>query len=140
MYVGHLRSTIIGDCLARVFEFLGDDVVRINHIGDWGTAFGMLIAYIKIHHPHVIDSKEPASLTDLVSWYKLSKAEFDADPQFKKTAQEAVVALQGGDPDSLKAWKVICTISYSASSSLNAANLSTIPCLHLSLPSLKKKD
>lgn len=114
MHVGHLRSTIIGDCLARVFEFLGDDVLRLNHIGDWGTAFGMLIAYIKINHPHVIDSKEPASLTDLVSWYKLSKAEFDADPQFKKTAQEAVVALQGGDPDSLKAWQVICTISSNA--------------------------
>jgi arginyl-tRNA synthetase len=114
MHVGHLRSTIIGDSLARVFEFLGDDVLRLNHIGDWGTAFGMLIAYIKRHHPHVIDAKEPASLTDLVTWYKLSKAEFDQDPEFKKTAQEAVVALQGGDPDSLKAWNVICTISSKA--------------------------
>lgn len=110
MHVGHLRSTIIGDCLARIFEFLGNEVIRLNHVGDWGTAFGMLIAYIKLHHPKA----DNASLTDLVTWYKLSKAEFDANPDFKKTAQAAVVALQGGDPESLAAWKTICTISSKA--------------------------
>lgn len=114
MHVGHLRSTIIGDCIARVFEFLGDDVLRINHIGDWGTAFGMLIAYIKKNHPQVITGTTTAALSDLVSWYRLSKVEFDANPEFKKISQEAVVALQGGDPDSLKGWKIICEISSKA--------------------------
>lgn len=108
MHVGHLRSTIIGDCLARIFEFLGDKVVRLNHIGDWGTAFGMLIAYMAKHN------KKPADLTELVIWYKQSKLEFDEDPSFKKKAQETVVALQSGDPECLKAWETICTISSKA--------------------------
>ncbi len=114
MHVGHLRSTIIGDCLARLFEFLGDAVLRLNHIGDWGTAFGMLIAYMKQTAPDVLDGKVSTDLTHLVAWYKESKARFDADPEFKKASQREVVALQSGDPQSLKAWNIICAISRKA--------------------------
>lgn len=111
MHVGHLRSTIIGDCLARLFEFLGYDVVRLNHIGDWGTAFGMLIAYMKEQAPQVIEGEQTTDLTHLVAWYKAAKQKFDADPEFKKASQKEVVALQGGDPTALKAWEIICAIS-----------------------------
>lgn len=114
MHVGHLRSTIIGDCLARLFEFLGYDVLRLNHIGDWGTAFGMLIAYMKDQAPQVLTGDEPTNLTHLVAWYKASKQRFDADPQFKKTSQLEVVALQRGDKESRKAWELICDISRKA--------------------------
>lgn len=114
MHVGHLRSTIIGDCLARVFEFLGHDVIRVNHIGDWGTAFGMLIAYIKQVCPEAIQGKKATNLQQLVAWYKDSKKLFDENPDFKKTAQLEVVALQGGDPAALKAWEIICAISRKA--------------------------
>ncbi|MCD6048257.1 MAG: argS [Gammaproteobacteria bacterium] len=111
MHVGHLRSTIIGDCLARVFEFLGCDVLRLNHVGDWGTAFGMLIAYLKLEHPHVLDGSETADLTALASWYKAAKKRFDEDETFKKNSQLEVVALQSGNAESLKAWQMICQIS-----------------------------
>lgn len=114
MHVGHLRSTIIGDSLARLFEFLGYNVLRINHIGDWGTAFGMLIAYMKESAPHVLEGKEKTDLTHLVTWYKASKVRFDADSDFKKRSQNEVVALQGGDSKSLYAWEIICTISKKA--------------------------
>ncbi|MBI2743818.1 MAG: arginine--tRNA ligase [Chlamydiales bacterium] len=111
MHVGHLRSTIIGDSLARLFEFLGHDVLRLNHIGDWGTQFGMLIVYMKDEVPAVLKGEQPAELSMLMDWYKKSKIRFDADPDFKKRAQQQVVLLQSGDPDSLKAWKMICAIS-----------------------------
>lgn len=114
LHVGHLRSTIIGECLARVFEFLGHDVVRLNHIGDWGTAFGMLIANLKEEHPGVLTGKQRTDLSHLVEWYKEAKKRFDADPEFKKRSQLEVVALQGGDSDSLKAWSIICDISRQA--------------------------
>ena len=114
MHVGHLRSTIIGDCLARLFEFLGHDVLRLNHIGDWGTAFGMLIAYMKEEVPHVLDGSEDTDLTHLVTWYKASKKRFDEDETFKKKSQQEVVALQSGDGNALKAWSIICEISRNA--------------------------
>ena len=114
MHVGHLRSTIIGDCLARLFEFLGDDVKRYNHIGDWGTAFGMLIAYMKENAPDVIQGKKSTDLPQLVNWYKTSKQRFDENPEFKKASQLEVVALQSGDAEALKAWKIICDISRKA--------------------------
>src|SRR3569832_1975459 len=69
LHVGHLRSTIIGDCLARLFEFLGHDVLRLNHIGDWGTQFGMLIAYMRQEVPAVLEGKEPTELPTLMGWY-----------------------------------------------------------------------
>lgn len=111
MHVGHLRSTIIGDCLARLFEFMGDDVLRLNHIGDWGTAFGMLIAYMKLNAPSVLDGTEKTDLPKLMALYKQSKKLFDEDSAFKKAAQLEVVALQGGEPAALSAWKIICDIS-----------------------------
>ncbi len=111
LHVGHLRSTIIGDCLARLFEFLGHDVLRLNHVGDWGTQFGMLIAYLKIHAPRVLKGEEAADLPMLMQWYKEAKIRFDQDPEFKKRSQQEVVHLQGGDSDSLSCWELICDIS-----------------------------
>ncbi len=114
MHVGHLRSTILGDCLARLFEFLGHDVLRLNHLGDWGTSFGMLIAYIKIHAPQVLTGEEPTDLSHLVKWYREAKKQFDNDPAFKKESQEEVVLLQSGQTSALKAWQIICDISEKA--------------------------
>ncbi len=114
MHVGHLRSTIIGDCLARLFEFLGHDTLRINHIGDWGTAFGMLIAYMKEYTPAVLTGEEETDLPHLMQWYRESKKKFDADPDFKKRGQLQVVSLQSGEPEAMKAWQVICDISRKA--------------------------
>ena len=111
LHVGHLRSTIIGDSIARLFEFLGDNVLRLNHIGDWGTQFGMLIGYLKKNHPEVLSGQESSTLPELMQWYKEAKALFDTDPDFKKQAQQEVVLLQGGDPISFTAWKTICEIS-----------------------------
>ena len=111
MHVGHLRSTIIGDSLARLFEFLGHDVLRLNHIGDWGTSFGMLIAYIKEEHPHLVTGEENIPLSVLMQWYQASKKRFDAEPEFKKRSQNEVVALQSNDPINLKIWEKICEIS-----------------------------
>jgi arginyl-tRNA synthetase len=111
MHVGHLRSTIIGDSLARIMEFLGYEVLRLNHIGDWGTAFGMLIAYMQDEAKEVLSGKTSATLTDLVNWYRQSKKRFDEDPDFKKRAQLEVVSLQSGHADSLTAWHIICDIS-----------------------------
>lgn len=114
LHVGHLRSTIIGDCLARVMEFLGHDVLRLNHIGDWGTQFGMLITYMTEEHPEVLRGQKTVELSDLMKWYRESKVRFDNDPSFKKKAQLRVVALQGGDEETLEAWRKICAISRTA--------------------------
>ncbi|WP_420421864.1 arginine--tRNA ligase [Simkania sp.] len=111
LHVGHLRSTVIGDALARLFEFLGHDVLRLNHIGDWGTQFGMLITYLKEQHPGVLANEEKADLPSLMNWYRESKKCFDADPEFKKRAQLQVVELQGGETSALAAWEKICEIS-----------------------------
>ncbi len=111
LHVGHLRSTIIGDCLARVLEFLGHDVLRLNHIGDWGTQFGMLITHMRDRHRDILDGKKATDLVSLMTWYRESKVRFDAEPEFKKRSQLQVVALQSGDEESLKAWKMICAIS-----------------------------
>lgn len=108
MHVGHLRSTIIGDAIARLLEFLGHDVLRLNHVGDWGTQFGMLIAYLKR------TGQRGHDLTELVGFYREARGLFDADPSFKKEAQLEVVELQGGNPDSLKAWEQICALSRQA--------------------------
>jgi len=114
LHVGHLRSTIIGDAIARLLEFLGHDVLRLNHIGDWGTQFGMLIAYMEEEVPGVLLSAELPSLEQLMQWYRASKKRFDEDPEFKKRAQKQVVRLQGGDSASLEAWEKICAISRKA--------------------------
>jgi len=114
MHVGHLRSTIIGDCLARLFEFMGDDVLRINHLGDWGTSFGMLIAYMKQNATSILEGKEKTDLANLMAMYKQAKQKFDQDAEFKKASQNEVVALQSGEPGSLSAWHLICDISRKA--------------------------
>jgi arginyl-tRNA synthetase len=114
LHVGHLRSTIIGDCIARLFEFLGQDVLRLNHIGDWGTQFGMLIAYLKKNQPDIVSGKEQADLSTLMLWYQTSKKLFDEDPSFKENAHKEVVLLQGGNHESLQIWKIICDISRKA--------------------------
>lgn len=114
LHVGHLRSTIIGDSIARLFEFLGHDVLRLNHIGDWGTQFGMLIAYIKEHHPEVFKGDRHPDLQDLTKWYKESKKHFENDEDFKKRAKEKVVSLQSGDEETRYAWNLICDISRDA--------------------------
>ncbi len=111
MHVGHLRSTIIGDCLARLFEFLGYDVLRLNHVGDWGTAFGMLIAHMKDTAHAVLLGTEQTDLTHLVKWYRESKKRFDEDPEFKQRAQKEVVAIQNGDATSLRGLGLFCNIS-----------------------------
>lgn len=109
MHVGHLRSTIIGESLCRVLEFCGHEVLRVNHIGDWGTQFGMLIAYLKDQFPDYLTS--PPAIADLQSFYKLAKARFDKDQEFKERARMEVVQLQSGNSENLAAWKIICDIS-----------------------------
>lgn len=111
LHVGHLRSTIIGDCLARLFEFLGNDVLRLNHIGDWGTQFGMLITYLKQYHPKILVGEEKADLSSLTDWYKQAKKKFDVDSDFKKRSQLEVVNLQGKEKEAYNAWNIICDIS-----------------------------
>jgi len=102
MHVGHLRGTIIGDSIVRVLEALGHCVIRQNHVGDWGTQFGMLIAYMK----SLGDSASLAnSLSDLEVFYREAKQRFDADPEFADLARAYVVKLQQGDADCLAAWK-----------------------------------
>ncbi len=114
LHVGHLRSTIIGDAIARLFEFLGADVLRLNHVGDWGTQFGMLIAYMREYVPDVLSGKVQTDLIQLMEWYKASKKRFDEDPDFKKRAQLQVVKLQSGDSEARAAWEAICEISRKA--------------------------
>ncbi len=111
LHVGHIRSTIIGDCLARLFEFLGQDVLRLNHLGDWGTQFGMLITYMKEFCPAALTGEESADLPSLMKWYKAAKKRFDEDPLFKTRSQKEVVELQSGEKNAMKAWKIICDIS-----------------------------
>lgn len=110
MHVGHLRSTIIGDTLARMLEFSNVEVLRRNHVGDWGTQFGMLIAYLFEKFPNW-QAASAQAIGDLEAFYKASKQRFDSDPAFKERAQKAVVSLQGGDEEYRKAWLQICEIS-----------------------------
>ena len=104
MHVGHLRSTLIGDALARVLGFLGHDVRRENHIGDWGTPFGMLIE-------HLLDvdgaaNAESFSVRDLNEFYAAARRQFDSDPAFAERCRHRVVLLQGGDDETLHLWRI----------------------------------
>lgn len=107
MHVGHLRSTIIGDSVARVLEFLGDNVIRQNHVGDWGTQFGMLMAYLQ---ENPITSDE---LSDLENFYRAAKKRFDESEEFANRARGLVVKLQAGDPECLALWTRFKDISLS---------------------------
>ncbi|XP_068133516.1 arginine--tRNA ligase, cytoplasmic [Hyperolius riggenbachi] len=109
MHVGHLRSTVIGDSICRLFEFVGHDVLRLNHLGDWGTQFGMLIAHLQDKFPNYLSVSPP--IGDLQTFYKESKMRFDEDEEFKKLAYQCVVLLQNKHPDILKAWVLICDVS-----------------------------
>ncbi len=108
MHVGHLRSTILGDCIARVLEFRGHDVLRLNHVGDWGTQFGMLILYLREAYPEALTTADALDLGDLVVLYKKAKQRFDEDPEFQAAARKEVVKLQAKDPDTMKAWSLLC--------------------------------
>lgn len=109
MHVGHLRSTIIGDSLCRVLESMGHNVMRINHIGDWGTQFGMLITHLDSVFPDYLENMP--DIQDLQNFYQNAKVKFDTDEEFRSKARQAVVNLQKGNQKELKAWKVICDIS-----------------------------
>ncbi len=106
MHVGHLRSTVIGDCLANVYEARGSTVERISHVGDWGTQFGMLIEFL-------FETGEGADAdpSDLNGFYRDAKARFDADEDFKDRARKRVVALQSGDERTRAAWATLCEAS-----------------------------
>ncbi|MGP4110105.1 arginine--tRNA ligase [Streptomyces sp. 4N509B] len=116
MHVGHLRSTVIGDALARILTFRGDTVVRRNHVGDWGTQFGMLVQYL-IEHPHELDHEGgeageggkagEAAMSRLNRLYRDSRTLFDSDEAFKERARGRVVELQGGDAETLALWQRI---------------------------------
>jgi arginyl-tRNA synthetase len=104
MHVGHLRTTVVGDAFVRVLEFLGHKVIRANHIGDWGTNFGMLLE-------HLLDVGERAAYEQLAAgeinpFYQAAKAKFDADPAFADRSRRRVVALQAGEPETLRLWQM----------------------------------
>ena len=109
MHIGHLRTTVIGDALVRMLEFVGHTVIRENHVGDWGTPFGMLI-----EHLTDIGETEAASelsLGDLDGFYKQARSKFDASEEFQDRARKRVVMLQGGDPETLRMWKLLVDLS-----------------------------
>jgi arginyl-tRNA synthetase len=120
MHVGHLRSTLIGDALVRVLMYLGAEVVRQNHVGDWGTQFGMLIQYI-VEHPEqswrnedVDQTATGSAVSALDSLYRAARARFDADAAFKERAQRRVVLLQSGDEETVATWREIVAESETA--------------------------
>lgn len=108
MHVGHLRSTIIGDSVVRALEFLGNKVIRANHVGDWGTQFGMLIAYLeKMENEHASEME----LSDLESFYRAAKEHYDSDEVFAEKARNYVVKLQSGDDYCRTMWKKLVNIT-----------------------------
>ena len=108
MHVGHLRSTIIGDAVVRTLEFLGHNVIRANHVGDWGTQFGMLIAYLeKMENEHASEME----LQDLEAFYREAKKHYDEDEAFAEKARNYVVKLQGGDEYCRTMWKKLVDIT-----------------------------
>jgi arginyl-tRNA synthetase len=113
MHVGHLRSTIIGHTLANVLEFAGHDVVRLNHVGDWGTQFGMLVEHLRDEFPDALKKETSGNveLGDLVTLYKAAKKRFDVDDDFKARARKGVVALQAGESEAIAAWESLCAAS-----------------------------
>ena len=109
MHVGHLRSTIIGDSIARVLEFQGHNVLRLNHVGDWGTQFGMLITHLR--ESESVNDYDLLDLGELVEFYRESKKRFDDDEVFRERSRKAVVELQSGDEEAKIAWKFLCNKS-----------------------------
>jgi arginyl-tRNA synthetase len=111
MHVGRLRSTIIGESVCRILELVGHKVHRVNHAGDWGAQFGMLIQFLKDEYPNVGEGTELPNISDLTVFYKNAKQRFDESPEFKKKAQLNVVDLQSGNKECLSIWKLLCDIS-----------------------------
>jgi arginyl-tRNA synthetase len=118
MHVGHLRSTIIGDCICRMLETLGHKVIRQNHIGDWGTQFGMLINYMfyfrtaqRMEKVSGTKPEDAFTLEDMEGLYRHAKEEYDSDPKFAEGSREYVVGLQRGEPQVLKQWREIVDLS-----------------------------
>ncbi|GAA0368801.1 arginine--tRNA ligase [Actinoallomurus spadix] len=109
MHVGHLRTTIVGDALARVLEFLGHHVIRDNHIGDWGTPYGMLIELLL----DVGEGSAEAGLleTDPNAFYQMARQRFDSDEEFARRSRERVVKLQAHDPDTIRHWERLVELS-----------------------------
>ncbi|GJL37341.1 arginine--tRNA ligase [Enterobacter hormaechei] len=110
MHVGHLRSTIIGDASVRTLEFLGHNVIRANHVGDWGTQFGMLIAYLELQQQ---ENAGEMALADLEGFYREAKKHYDEDEVFAERARSYVVKLQGGDEYFLQMWRKLVDITMS---------------------------
>ncbi|MEH2920807.1 arginine--tRNA ligase [Samsonia erythrinae] len=108
MHVGHLRSTIIGDAAARTLEFLGHNVIRANHVGDWGTQFGMLIAYLEKMQN---ENANEMDLSDLEAFYREAKKHYDEDAEFAERARGYVVKLQGGDEYCGQMWRKLVDIT-----------------------------
>jgi arginyl-tRNA synthetase len=109
MHVGHLRTTVVGDAVVRILEYLGHDVIRANHLGDWGTQFGILIE-------HLLDVGEDTALSQLSAgeinaFYQAARVKFDSDPAFADRSRRAVVLLQGGDDETLRLWRVLVDYS-----------------------------
>ncbi len=105
MHVGHLRTTVVGDSIVRVLEHLGQRVIRANHIGDWGTQFGLLLE-------HLLDVGEEATYQQLASgeinaFYQAAKVKFDTDPAFAERSRRRVVALQAGDAETMRLWQML---------------------------------
>lgn len=109
MHVGHLRTTLIGDSLVRLHEFLGHEVIRANHLGDWGTPFGMLIEHLRDAGEDVASTQ--LSSGDLTAFYRKARETFDSDDAFQERARERVVKLQGGDDESLRLWTTLVNTS-----------------------------
>ena len=110
MHVGHLRSTIIGDASVRTHEFLGHKVIRANHVGDWGTQFGMLIAFLELKQQ---ENAGDMALADLEGFYREAKKHYDEDEAFAVKARGYVVKLQGGDEYCLQMWRKLVDITMS---------------------------
>ncbi len=105
MHVGHLRSTVIGDALHRMYRFKGHHVIPRNHVGDWGTPFGMLIEHLlDVGEETAIDS---LSIGDLDSFYRAARVKFDESEDFRERSRARVVTLQGGDPETLRLWRIL---------------------------------
>jgi arginyl-tRNA synthetase len=105
MHVGHLRTTVVGDAVVRVLEFLGHTVIRANHLGDWGTQFGILLE-------HLLDVGEEAThdalaAGDINGFYQSARAKFDADPEFADRSRRRVPELQAGDPETVRLWEIL---------------------------------
>lgn len=109
MHVGHLRPCVIGDCLVRVLDFVGHEVIRQNHIGDWGTPFGMLIEHLL--DLGGADKASELSVGDLDAFYKTARKKFDSEPAFAERSRQRVVSLQAGDAKTLELWRILVEAS-----------------------------